>query len=138
MQVDVARGGFIDLDVAASRATFHRARNLACPYIARSRLQTNLAGQFRELHVARPGLRVHIAACAFNDLISRAAARANGRIRGHTDLVIYRNVAHVHVVNVNAVALLPDRRMLLDLVDVGVPVATQPVVANVDLSPDEY
>src|ERR1022692_1928362 len=120
MQVDVARGGFIDLDVAASRATFHRARNLACPYIA------------------RPRLRVHIAACAFNDLISRAAARANGRIRGHTDLVIYRNVAHVHVVNVNAVALLPDRRMLLDLVDVGVPVATQPVVANVDLSPDEY
>src|SRR6266567_3221634 len=137
MQVDVARGGFLDLNVAASRAALHGARNVARPYVARASLQLNLASEVRELHVVRPSLGVDVAARAFDGLIARAAARANDGVRGYGNLVVDGDVAHVHVVNVNAVALLPDGRTLFDLVNVSLPVAHQPMVADVDLSTDE-
>src|ERR1700687_545671 len=137
MEVDVARCRLVDLDIATSRATSHRARNMARPDIARSGLQPNLASQIFQLHIARPGLGVHVAVRAFDGLISRATARAYGSIRGHANFVVHRDVAHVHVLNMNVVALLPDGRMLFDLVDIGIPVAAEPMVADVDLPPNE-
>ena len=130
--------GLLDLNIAAAGAASHGARDLPRPNVARSGLQANLAGQVRQLHIARSGLRVDVAVRAFNYLISRAAAGADGGIGGHTDLVIDRDVAQVHIIDVNAVAILADRRMLLDLVDVGVAVAHQPVVADIDLSADHH
>ncbi len=130
--------GFLNLDIAAAGAALHRAGNLACANVARARLQLNLARQVRELHVARSRLYVDVATRAFNDLIARAAAGADRGIRGHSDLVVHRNVAHVHIVNVNVVALLADRRILLDLRGRRRRrPARQPVVAHVNFAANE-
>src|ERR1035441_562620 len=137
VQIDVARGDFFNLDIPAAGATLHSAGNWACADVARARLQLKLARQVRQLQVARPGLRVDVAVRAFNNLVARAATGTNRGIRGHADLVVHGNVSHVHVLNVNAIAVLPDRRILFDLVDVGLAAAHQPVVAHVDLSTNE-
>ena len=72
----------------------------------------------------------------FNGLIARAAVAADGGIGGHGDFIVHRNVMGVHVINVNAVPILPQRRMLLNIAHVGVPVPQQPVIPDEDLSPN--
>ena len=63
VQIDVARAGFIDFEVAAAgAASAPRPRNFAGADVAGSGLQPNLAGQARQLHIARAGLHVDIAA----------------------------------------------------------------------------
>ncbi len=64
MQVDVARSGFFNLDISATGAAPHRARDLPRPHVARSSLQANLAVQIRELSRHRiRSVRPHCRAC---------------------------------------------------------------------------
>ena len=138
MQIDVARPSLFDLDIAAARAAADRAGNLPRPNIARTSLHTQFTGHIRQLCIARSGLQIDVAARAFNDQIARAGMCANDGIGGHRDLVVDRNVFACHVVNVNAVAILPQRRMLLDLVNVGFAAARQPVITDINLPANKH
>src|ERR1700733_5320687 len=139
MQIDVAGCGFLDLNIAAPGATFHRARNLTRPDIARSGLQSNLARKIGELQIARTGFRLHIPVGTLDDLIAGAGACDEHRIHRHADLVVHGDVLHVviEIVNVTVITLLPNLRLLLDLVDIGVTIAAQPAVTDEDLSSNE-
>src|SRR5882724_7717931 len=138
MQVDVAGAGFIDLEVAAAGGALHRARDFAGADVAGSGLQPDLASKARQFHVARAGLHLDIAARAFDDLVTRTAAAADGRFSGHGDFVVDGNVVRVDIVDVNAVAFLPDRRVLFDLVDVRLASAHQPVAPDENLGANDH
>src|SRR5258708_37344105 len=60
--------------------------------------------------------------------------RGVGR-RGY--LVVHGNVALVHIVDVDAVAFLPQGRMLLNLVNIALAIAHEPVVADINLAAND-
>src|SRR5215472_17107502 len=124
MQVDVAWSHFLNLDIATSGSTLYRTGNFACPNIAGTCLEANLALQASELYIARPGLHIHIPARSFDGLIAGAAVRANRSVGGNGDLVVDGDI----------VAFLFDRRIRLDRVHIRVAVPEQPVIAHEDLS----
>src|SRR5580700_2427706 len=93
----------------------------------------NLSGKLRELYVSRSRLHVGVAMRAFDSLISRAAVAADGSVDGHRDFIIDRNVTGRHLIDVDAVSILPYWRMLLNVGYVRVTVAKQPVVPNIYL-----
>ena len=78
----------------------------------------NFAGKVRQLHVTRSRLHVRISPSAFDGLVPRTAAAANRRVRWNGDFVVDRYVVEVHIVNVNAVPGLVDRRILFDRMDI--------------------
>src|SRR5580765_4918449 len=118
MQIDVARSGLFNLDIAATGTASHRARDLPRPHIARSSLNPDLALQVGKSYVARPSLHFGVTARALDSLIARAALGADRRVGRHSDVVINGNVPVIHVFDVNAVATLSYRRILFDGVHV--------------------
>src|SRR5580700_4673394 len=135
MQVDVARCGLFDFDVAAARASAHRTCDLARLHISRSCLYMNLSGKPRELHVPWPTLQVGIAANIVNRLIARAGAGVQHSIGGYGDFVVHGDIANVYVIDADAVAILTQRRMLFDFGHIRLPVTSeQPAVAHEDLT----
>src|SRR5712671_67224 len=98
MQIDVARTTLFHFDIAAARASPHRAGYLSRPHIARPGLQADISGEIRQLHVPRPRLQFSTAAKALNGLVSRAATGAQGRVSRDSNVVVDRNITHVHVV----------------------------------------
>src|SRR5271166_4371395 len=70
---------------------------------------------------------------AFNGLISRAAVGSDCCVDGNGDFIVDRNVAGRHLIDVDAVSILPYWRMLLNVGYVRLPVSEQPVIPNVDL-----
>ena len=136
MQINFPSRSFFQFDVAAARASANRTCDPKRAHIARSSLQTNLPGKLRQFHVSRTALQVDVSMRAFDNLIARAAVSTDRRLRRHDDFIVHRNIVRIHVINVNAVALLPQRRMLLNFAYVRVPVSEQPVVSDVDLAAD--
>src|ERR1700726_2975136 len=90
----------------------------------------NLSGKLREPYVSRSSRHLGVTMRALNSLISRAAVAADGSVDGHRDFIIDRNVPRRHLIDVDAVSILPYWRMLLDVGYVGAPVAKQTVVPN--------
>src|SRR5579864_67601 len=105
--------------------------------VARSCLQPDLSGKISQPQITRSALQIGISVRALDRLIARSAARAHRRIRWHGDLVVHRDIAHVHVVDMNSVSFLAQWRVLLNFADVALPPSEQPAVANVDLAANE-
>src|SRR5947209_20551180 len=76
--------------------------------------------------------------CALDNLVTRAAARANGGIGGNRDLVIDGNVAVIHIIDVDAVAALAKWRVLFNGMHVLFATSAEPAIAHKDLSANEY
>src|SRR6516162_3425096 len=118
VQVIISRTGFLDLDVAAARSATHGAGHLLRPYVSRASLQPQLALEIRQANVARASGNLSVSARPFNSLVAGAAFGTDDGLCRHRDVVINRNVAIIHVVNPDVVSILPNRRILLDGVNV--------------------
>src|SRR5579864_1649657 len=136
VQVNVARAGLVHFNVTAAGAAMHRSRNFAGAHVAGAGLYANLSRQASQLQISRSALEVGITVNALDDLIPRSAVRTQSRIGGNGDVVVHRNVAFVHVIDVDVVAFLAEGRVLLDLADVGLTPSEEPAVADKDLSPN--
>ena len=76
--------------------------------------------------------------CALDNLVTRAAAGANGGIGGNRDLVIDGNVAVIHIIDVDAVAALAKWRVLFNGMHVLFATSAEPAIAHKDLAANEY
>src|SRR5208282_2785471 len=103
--VHVARTRFLDFDVAAARFNLCGSNKLAPLNIPRSRLETHFTSEARQSQVARSTLKIDIALQAFNRLIAAAGVTTKRGVLGNGDFVVDRNVAEVHVVDADAVAV---------------------------------
>src|SRR5438094_772728 len=65
--------------------------------------------------------------------VARSAARAHRRVGWNRDVVIDRNIAQVHIINVDAVAALPNGWILLQVTDIASPISLKPAVTDVNL-----
>src|SRR5882672_7732563 len=136
--VDVTLAHFFDFDVAATGFDSRGAGELASAHIAGAGLESEIAGQTRELHVPRSSLQVDIALETFHRLIAAATVAANRRVFRNGDLVVDGDVAQVHVINTNVVTVLPERRILLKFVHVRFVATFQPGITLVDLAVNRY
>src|SRR2546427_1851884 len=59
--------------------------------------------------------------------------RAHRSIGWNCDVVIDRNIAQVHIINVDAVAALPNGWILLEFTDIALPISFEPPVAHMNL-----
>src|SRR5438045_6527664 len=138
MQVDISRSGLFNLHIAAAGSTFHRARDVVRPNVPGASLQPDFPIQAAELHIARSSLDVHVAMRALNDLVTRAAAGANGGIGRNRDLVIDGNIAVIHIIDVDAIAALAKWRVLFNGMHVLFATSAEPAIAHKDLAANEY
>src|SRR5438309_10477706 len=93
----------------------------------------NVSAHVSEHHIARSALEVELRSQTFDLLVPCSAARAHRRIGWNRDVVIDRNIAHVHIINVDAVAALPNGWILLEFTDIALASSLEPPVTHVNL-----
>src|SRR3984893_28062 len=130
---NVARTPFLDFDVTATRFDLRRTRKLAPANISRARLETQFTGKTRQFQIARPALEINIALEPFDILITAAGMSTNRGVLRDGDFVINGNVVEVDVVDADAVAVLANRRIVLQPLHLLFVVAAEPGIARVDL-----
>src|ERR1700687_936635 len=130
---NIARTHFLDFDVTAARFDLRRTSKLAPANVSRACLKTQFTGKTRQLQISRPALEINIALEAFDILITAAGVGTNRGILRNRNFVVDRNVVEVHVVDADAVAVLPNRRIVLQLLHLLLVVAAKPGTARVDL-----
>src|ERR1035437_2199871 len=131
--VHVARAHFLDFNVATARFDLRGTGKIAPADVSRSRLEAHFTGKARQAQVAGPALEIDVALEAFDRLIAATGMGANRGVLRHGNFVVDRNVVVVHVVDADAVASLANRRMILQLLHLGLVVAAKPGIARLNL-----
>src|SRR5208282_1710390 len=131
--VHVARTHLVDFDVAAARFDFRRTRNLTPAHVSRTCLETHVAGEARHFQVARPAFEFRVAFEAFDNLIAAAGVGPKRGVFRDGDFVVDRNVVNVHVVDANAVPVLANGRIRLQLLHLRLVIAAEPGIARLNL-----
>src|SRR3974390_18681 len=93
----------------------------------------HVAGDPRQPQVAGAALQISVALDAFQRLIAAAAVGANVRVLRDGDFVVDGDVTEIDVVNPDAVPVLPDGRVALQLLHVRLVISFEPGVADVNL-----
>src|ERR1019366_6213543 len=131
--VHVARTYFLDFDVTAARFDLRGSGKFVAADVSRARLETHFTGEARQLHVARPTLEIDVTLEAFDLLIAAAGMGTNRGVLGDGDFVVDRNVVEIDVVDADAVAVLANWRIVLQILHRRLVVAAEPRIARVDL-----
>src|SRR5512143_653853 len=132
--IDIAFANFLDFNIATAGLDARRPGKLAASHVARSGLEAQVAGEARQLHVAGTGFKVNRSLDALDTLIAAATVSANRGVLRDSDLVVDRDIAVIHIVDANAVSVLPDGRILLDLLHVVFRRFLEPGVAGMNLA----
>jgi len=122
----IARSHFVDHNVAAPRFNPRRTGKLVPANISRSRLEIHFARESRQFQIARSALQVDIALKALDRLIAAAGVAVNRGVLWRRDFVVDGNVVDVHVVDTNAVAVLANGRIGLQLPHVLFVISAEP------------
>src|SRR6266478_322798 len=130
---NVARAHFLDFDVTAARFDLRGTRKLAPTNISRARLETQFTGKPRQLQIARPALEINIALETLDILIAAAGMGTNRGVLRDSNFVIDGNIIQVDVIDADAVAVLANRRIILQLLHFLFMVAAKPGIARVNL-----